>query len=638
MIKKSDKRQEKPQEVPESSIDAGARTHPGRSFKAAVIDEGRVQLIEEGGVRHKEVEQNSKAVVWEVEVETEALARLKGAFVGSLAVYKEAHDIQQNFVMDGYHNIRVAPLGHLRVLLSSSVEGEVRDVVKTVGWWCTYFDRFEEWSPETISNQRAVWLKCYGVPLHAWGNALFRSLAFKFGSFIEVDDATKSMNRGDYARIRIATKKLSLIDSTMNVSVLGKRFEIRVLEEVGTVEGDDGGINRCVCCAQQEQVSSRGSVDGGSIMAMVEGSVDGGSDGDWSVSGRVMLGVGRQEVRKRRDNGTRLDMVQVGGESDVDPNFLGKSLGLEESKVNSPLVEVLAVDERVLGESGKSNKSAAGLESVPSRSSLLGEVAVGEGMMVGSVNGVRREELGLICVRPNILRTKERDIPFSGPIIGGPSVQVSAETQRQQCASARDVSSFAGRCRKGKNKKKQTQNPLHLGNTFLKFQNQIHRKGGAVKKKKVIKGGERKKRYCSSGDSDPIQGSTGENDNSMTSNLRQGNTDGINLEVVLPIHGDVWVDQSSGDVPCSLEPRRRGLGSGVVDLVGSGSVNGGGSQSIGGTNMDREVVEAHLIIDILDDLGMDFKGDGDEDARSAGGGFDLFSRPFCESLLEASYS
>jgi hypothetical protein len=65
-----------------------------------------------------------------------------------------------------YHNIKVPPLGHLIVLLSSAVVGEVQQLV---GWWRTWFDRFEEWSPNLVSNQRTVWLRCYGVPLHAWG-------------------------------------------------------------------------------------------------------------------------------------------------------------------------------------------------------------------------------------------------------------------------------------------------------------------------------------------------------------------------------------------------------------------------------------------------------------------------------------
>jgi hypothetical protein len=106
-------------------------------------------------------------VTWEVEVEAEMVTKLKGSVVGFLSEHRDPHVIQQNFIMDGYPNLKITPLGHLKVLLSSPVMGEVQEVVGSVGWWCTWFERFEEWSPELVSNQRVSWLSSYGVPLHA---------------------------------------------------------------------------------------------------------------------------------------------------------------------------------------------------------------------------------------------------------------------------------------------------------------------------------------------------------------------------------------------------------------------------------------------------------------------------------------
>jgi hypothetical protein len=70
--------------------------------------------------------------------------------------------------MDGFQNIKVSPLGHLRVLISNDMESEAKEMVGSVGWWCTWFDRFEEWSLDFVSNQRIIWLRCFGVPFHAW--------------------------------------------------------------------------------------------------------------------------------------------------------------------------------------------------------------------------------------------------------------------------------------------------------------------------------------------------------------------------------------------------------------------------------------------------------------------------------------
>jgi hypothetical protein len=111
----------------------------------------------------------------------------------------------------------------MKVLISSSVEGEVKEIANSVGWWCTVFEKFEEWSPSWVSNQRVVWLNCYGVPLHVWGEALFRSLGFKFGTYIETDIPTNNMTRVDVAKIKVATDASKLIDSSISVSVLDKK-------------------------------------------------------------------------------------------------------------------------------------------------------------------------------------------------------------------------------------------------------------------------------------------------------------------------------------------------------------------------------------------------------------------------------
>jgi hypothetical protein len=155
------------EDVPESSNRTGAAEIEGRSFKSALVVRPEAHNVVTEQVDRSKGEKIVDEVVWEVEVEAEALAKLNGAYVGFLSEHRDHCVIQQNFLMDGYSNIRITPLGYLQVLISSSEAGEVHDLVGTVGWWCTWFDRFENWSPELVSNQRVVWLSCFGVPLHA---------------------------------------------------------------------------------------------------------------------------------------------------------------------------------------------------------------------------------------------------------------------------------------------------------------------------------------------------------------------------------------------------------------------------------------------------------------------------------------
>ncbi|MCH85195.1 DUF4283 domain protein [Trifolium medium] len=469
----------------------------------------------------QEVVQTVKEVVWEVEVETEVMARLKGAFVGFLAEPKELLDIQHRFILEGYHNIKVTLIGHLKVLLTSSVVGEVQEVVGTVGWWCTWFDRFEEWSPESVSNQRTTWLRCYGVPHHAWGEALFRALGFKFGNFVEMDSSTTSMLRLDVARIKIITDKLPIIDSTMVVSVLDKKFVIRVIEEGGEAVGIGGWRCDGRCEGWHERTSSRGSADGGSVMAVVEGSSEGDGDGDWSDHGQVLLGVGSLGVgRKGQEGVTRLKELQGKEGSEVDPNFLGIFLTDDAAKANHEEGNILAasdgsrVDGDLLAESERMLENVSLSPGRPRDTVGREREIVGSGLLPGL------GENGAGCTRPIFLRTKDGDLPLVGPVIE----------------------------KRGDPKDK-----------------------GGVSSEVLVSGG-------------------------------------IGLVVTLPAEG--------GKEGTIYSPGRRGVEgagrvgvSGVAVIVGEEPSNSIGSPLTGEGSVDKDRCDAHHIIDIQDDLGMNFNGD-----------------------------
>ncbi|MCH83309.1 hypothetical protein A2U01_0004128, partial [Trifolium medium] len=298
-------------------------TQQGRSFMEALsTPRGDVGLK----VKPQMLEV-SEDVVWEVEVEEDKIALLRGAYVGFLSENVEVHQLQHYFIMDGYHNIKITILGYQKVLLSSSKEEEVKEIVGSAGWWCKWFDRFVPWSPASVSNHREVWLSCYGVPLFAWGVTLFRALAFKFGSFIDIDASTKEMRRGDVARVKIATKRDKMIDSSMAILVLGQKFIIRVVEENGGWHGSSlrwcGG-----CSGEHEELASMASNDGGaSFLATVVGGSEEGSDCDPSQSCQVLLGLEQQTGGKGGSMGTRKDVCQGGGVTVDSPNFLGNPLG-----------------------------------------------------------------------------------------------------------------------------------------------------------------------------------------------------------------------------------------------------------------------------------------------------------------------
>jgi hypothetical protein len=177
-------------------------------------------------------------------------------------------------------------------------------------------------------------LSCYGVPLFAWGESLFKALAYKYGTFITVDDATKHLMRADVARIKVSTSNEKLIDSSLKIMVLGQKFVIKVLEVTGRA-----GEGEAVCCggcrSVEEEATSVASINGGaSILATVDGGSREGSDGDPSESFQVLLQLEQQNGGKEVVTSTRLDMCQEECVPVLIPNKLGNSLTCVKNLVN----------------------------------------------------------------------------------------------------------------------------------------------------------------------------------------------------------------------------------------------------------------------------------------------------------------
>jgi hypothetical protein len=326
---------------------------------------------------------------------------------------------------------------------------------------------------------------------------LFKTIGFKFGTFVEVDSSTKNLIRGDLARIKITTENMQMIDSSLAITVMGKKFVTRILEEVG--EGMEGLMGRrCVgeCLRWRDEPSCRGSNDGGSEMAVVEGSFDGGSDEGWSEVGRNLSGAECQGVGKEHVGCRRMDPVQDREKTEIDPNLLGNISNFNSNKVNQGGVDRLGLHEKVRNDGDNTLKVQGKWDIVPVNpctSRDYGDEARGLVGSGGEMDGERNLEVrrmdgvrcnnGLKLTRPMDSVLKEGD-PFPlglGIQLGDPLDSI--ETQSVAMLSKEvgttlvmdgDTSSTTERWRKNKTNKKQPMYHQH-GSKFLNFQNYIQR-------------------------------------------------------------------------------------------------------------------------------------------------------------------
>ncbi|PNX65689.1 hypothetical protein L195_g062723, partial [Trifolium pratense] len=81
------------------------------------------------------------------------------------------YNIQDEFHRQGYFGVKITPLGANLVLLEEQEEGEVRALMEDAkSWLDQWFRDIRPWSTREVDKSRLVWLRIYGVPIHAWND------------------------------------------------------------------------------------------------------------------------------------------------------------------------------------------------------------------------------------------------------------------------------------------------------------------------------------------------------------------------------------------------------------------------------------------------------------------------------------
>jgi hypothetical protein len=180
---------------------------PGRSFRSALMGES-----------------SASSQVLKVPVNEDLCRELQSIVVVTLASETDVRRIQATLFMEGYQSISVTPMGGNMAILRSPVVGDVERLVKSKNECLSYyFSAIKPWNPGLMATQREVWVQIYGIPLHIWGENLFKLVGKRLGVFLDFDEETASITRFDVARIKILTATWPFIDMELKVEVDGVR-------------------------------------------------------------------------------------------------------------------------------------------------------------------------------------------------------------------------------------------------------------------------------------------------------------------------------------------------------------------------------------------------------------------------------
>ncbi|GAU20806.1 hypothetical protein TSUD_132910 [Trifolium subterraneum] len=280
---RSDSKEVSPQPVPFQRPPVSMEeVTPGKSFRKAVLGN------------------SDKGTLLKVPVNEALCKELQGSFVGTLTCEKDVKRIQTTLYMEGFQSVSVTYMGGNMALLRSPVEGDMERLMKSKKDSLNYyFSKLKPWNPGLRAVNREVWIQVYGIPLHVWGEELFKMVGENFGGFLDFDDDTAAMVRCDVARLKISSTSWELIDVVIKVEVEGVCFNLWVVEERGRQNlevflGDDreDGGSLVMPVANSEAGRSGGSIDG---VANSGEDDDSGNDLDVDVSGEPHNG-GRLEV------------------------------------------------------------------------------------------------------------------------------------------------------------------------------------------------------------------------------------------------------------------------------------------------------------------------------------------------------
>lgn len=209
----------------------------------------------------------------------EVVEKLNKAYVGKVSRAGATYTLQEDFFREGYFGIKVTPMGANLTLLESTDEEEIPNLIlEAKDWLLERFEDIRAWSPNEIDNERLVWVRCFGIPVHAWTEEFFTLLVAGIGEFTCVDDSTSNRERLDMARIQFRTRVHGFVNELFKVNINGLVFSIKMIEEWYGMQKGSSSSKEMSDYSDSDSFSSEEDGRGGKVPAMGNSTVFGDED------------------------------------------------------------------------------------------------------------------------------------------------------------------------------------------------------------------------------------------------------------------------------------------------------------------------------------------------------------------------
>lgn len=175
------------------------------------------------------------------------------------------YNIQQALHAEGYFNIKSRPMGANLCLLEEQEEGDIKTMIEEDREWIErWFIDIHPWSPKDVDNERVAWMRCYGLPCHAWNPKVYAFISSMIGFLIGADEETMKHRRMDVARFLVRTKYSLVLNETINIEIKNHIYRIKLVDDMHGLKHiimkDDSSIAKDTSMEEEEDNDEEGSV------------------------------------------------------------------------------------------------------------------------------------------------------------------------------------------------------------------------------------------------------------------------------------------------------------------------------------------------------------------------------------------
>lgn len=157
---------------------------------------------------------------------------VRGCYTGFLKKRFVWDEVKEDMEGECGGRMSLSSMGGNLILIRSTSDKSMEELVKDFDEWVSfYFEWIRPWKAIDVSQNRLVWTRWYGLPLHIWSTNFLSVASAKLGLFVKMDSATEQKTKVDVARVQISMSCLAKVDSVWKVRIDGMVFTVRVVEE-----------------------------------------------------------------------------------------------------------------------------------------------------------------------------------------------------------------------------------------------------------------------------------------------------------------------------------------------------------------------------------------------------------------------